>query len=200
MPDRLPPRRATTLWIAIGAFALAVPPAAAQDSGARKVGAWTVAPGQDGAGCLLSRSYRGPTGTTLILGLDTDGSQRLSVLNPDWSIRPGDRERLTFRLGAARYDRQFAVGIASAGKQGFAAEFDAAFAGKLAAAKSLAIARGTTPVEDLPLDGSGAAVRELKACVAALGDGRGASRSSDDAGRSIPRDPFARDSKPLRND
>ncbi|KQT35236.1 hypothetical protein ASG29_03755 [Sphingomonas sp. Leaf412] len=162
-------------------------PLAARDRPApRDVGGWTVAASEDAKGCFVTRTYDRPGATTLLLGLDIDGANRLSVLNENWSIAPREKLKLTFRLSRGGYVGQAAVGIVSDGKQGFVTGFEATFPSYFAASPTLAIARGDVPVERLPLDGSGAAVARLRACVAALRAMPAARR--DDR---IPKDPFA---------
>ncbi len=48
--------------------------AADKDTLPRKVGDWTLAISEDGDGCFLTRIYDRPGDTTLLLGLDRDGS------------------------------------------------------------------------------------------------------------------------------
>ncbi|WP_010544870.1 hypothetical protein [Sphingomonas elodea] len=162
-------------------------PAAAQSYAARQIGAWTVAASKDGSGCFISRSFDQPGSTTLLLGMDRDGSNHFSVLNENWSIRPQDRLKLTFRLTQGGYPNHQAIGIVADGKQGFVAAFDPKFPTSFAGSKALHIDRGRTPVARLPLDGSGAAVAELRRCVEAQ-HGPEKAQASDDG---VPRDPFA---------
>lgn len=162
-------------------------PAFAQGYAARQLGDWTVAASKDGSGCFISRSFDQPGGTTLLLGVDRDGSNHFSVLNENWSIRPQDRLKLTFRLTQGGYPNHQAIGIVADGKQGFVAAFDPKFPTSFAGSKALHIDRGTTPVARLPLDGSGAAVAELQRCVAAQ-HGPAKAVANEEG---IPRDPFA---------
>jgi len=188
MADR---RRFAGRLVAICAAGIGVPAAAASAAApypAREVGAWTVAASADGTGCFLTRDYDRAGETTLLFGIDGDGANRLSVLNANWSIRPKERVELSFRLAANRYSGQFAVGLASAGKQGFVTSFGAKFSDQLAAAQTLEIYRGKVPVERLDLAGSGAAMTELRTCVDLQ---RKAAARDKDRGDSIPRDPFA---------
>lgn len=185
----------TNIRIALVALApamLAGGGAAAQDYAAKTLGAWTVAASRDGQGCFLTRSYAGEGGTTLLLGMDRDGSNHLSVLNDNWSIKPQQRLKLNFRLTRGGYPNQAVVGLAADGKRGFVTAFEQKFPGYFAASKALHIDRGGVPVEKLDLEGSGAAVAELQRCVAAQTGPKaraaGAARASD-----IPRDPFAPD-------
>lgn len=166
---------------------LVAAPALAQDYPARQLGDWTVAPSKDGSGCFISRDFDRPGHTSVLLGLSRDGSNHFSVLNENWSIRPQDRLKLTYKLSQGGYPNHAAVGIVADGKQGFVAAFDAGFPTAFAGSKALHIERGDTPVERLPLDGSGAAVAELQRCVAAQ-HGPAKAEASDDG---IPRDPFA---------
>jgi hypothetical protein len=166
---------------------------AAQEYVMRDVGGWTIAASQDKKGCFLTKIYEGQGGTTLLLGLDGDGSNRLSVLNANWSIKPKDRHSLNFRLSNASFPRHLAVGLAADGKKGFVTSFGKQFPATFAASTFLHISRGNVPVERLALDGSGAAVAELRKCVdlyrgRSATDGRGGDRAGN-----IPIDPFAPD-------
>jgi len=165
--------------------------ASAQEYAMRDVGGWTVAASQDGKGCFLTKAYRHPGETTLLLGLDMDGTNRLSVLNANWSIKTKDRESLDFRLSNASFPKHLAVGIASDGKRGFVASFGAKFPAVFAASSFMHIFRGGIPVEKLGLGGSRAAVAELRRCV----DFHRRSRAPEGRDRAgdIPIDPFARD-------
>jgi hypothetical protein len=166
-------------------------PASARDYAPREVGDWTVAASKDGKGCFLTRDYARNGGTTLLLGLDIDGTNRLSVLNPNWSIKPKDRLKLNFRLSNSSYPAHFAVGMASDGKQGFVTSFGAKFPSLFAASKLLEISRGDVPVERMSLDGGEAALSALKKCVddqrASAAEGGNGKTPADD----IPKDPFA---------
>jgi hypothetical protein len=166
-------------------------PVSARDYASRTVGDWTVVASKDGKGCFLTRDYEGNGETTLLLGLDIDGTNRLSVLNANWSIKARDQLKLNFRLSNSSYPAHFAVGILSEGKQGFVTSFGEKFPSYFAASKALNISRGDVPVERLSLDGGDAAVAELKKCVddqqAKPAAAAGGKARSDD----IPSDPFA---------
>jgi hypothetical protein len=174
---------ATSLWASAHA--------SARNDAPHTVRGWTVATSKDGKGCFLTREYERNGGTTLLLGLDIDGTNRLVVLNANWSIKPKDQLKLNFRLSNSSYPAHFAVGMISEGKQGFVTSFGAKFPSLFAASKTLNISRGDVPVERLDLDGADAAVAALTDCVAdqqakpaAAVDGK--TRSDD-----IPSDPFA---------
>ncbi|WP_448664692.1 hypothetical protein ACG3SL_08485 [Sphingomonas sp. CJ20] len=178
--------------LALAAGLLLSAPAAAQDYPARQIGDWTIAASKDRQGCFLTKEYPGSGRTTLLLGLDIDGGNHLSVLNQNWSIKPKDRLTLNFRLSSGGYTDHFAVGIVSDGKQGFVTNFEPRFLSYFASSKALHIDRGDVAVARLALDGSGAAVAELRRCVdvqqtSAKAGPQEAERSDD-----IPRDPFAK--------
>lgn len=168
--------------------------APAQGYATRDVGQWKIAAARDGDGCFMTRIYPREGDTTLLFGLSADGSNRLTVLNANWSIKPQDRLTLDYRLSNRRLPKQTAIGLATGDKRGFVSAFDAKFPTQFAAATSLAISRGETPVERLTLEGTGAAIAELRRCVAVSKAGPAARSASDDT---IPRDPFA-ESKPKR--
>ncbi|SDF81061.1 hypothetical protein [Sphingomonas carotinifaciens] len=166
-------------------------PTHAIDYAARDVGDWTVAASKDGQGCFLTRTYDRAGDTTLLLGLDADGANHLSVLNANWSIKPKDRLKLDFRLSNGGYAKHAAIGLRSDGKQGFVTSFEAKFPAYFARSNELHIARGDVPVERLNLAGSGAAVAELRRCVAAQRLEAKAAKARKPRGDDIPEDPFA---------
>lgn len=166
--------------------------AADKDALPRKIGDWTLAVSEDGDGCFLTRIYDRPGSTTLLLGLDRDGSNHLTVLNANWSIKPKERLALDFTLTGGSYPKHFAVGLASDDQQGFVTSFEKPFPTYLARSQALNIARGDVPVERLSLAGSGAAIAALRDCVTARQAKPAKATRSDDAMDGIPRDPFAK--------
>lgn len=185
--------RPTCASVALFAGLFAGAQAFAQDYPPRDVGGWTVASSKDKQGCFLTRTYDGVGETTVLLGLETDGSNHLSVLNDNWSIKPKARMKLRFRLSNGGYADHPVVGMASGGKKGFVTHFEAKFPAYFASSKALHIYRGDVPVEQLDLAGSGAAVAELRRCVGIFSAKPTA--GADETGRSarIPKDPFASD-------
>jgi hypothetical protein len=192
--------RSTFIPIALCAGLFASAYASAEEYSMRDVGGWTVAASKDKKGCFLTRTYEGAGGTTLLLGLDIDGGNHLSVLNDNWSIKQMDQLKLNFRLSSGGYPNQLVVGMESEGKKGFVTNFETEFPSYFAASRALHIYRGDVPVEQLNLDGSGAAVAELRRCVDVYK--AKTSAGARDKGRSdrIPRDPFAPDAKPKSKD
>jgi hypothetical protein len=174
------------------AAAALIPGSASATQGyvARDLGEWTVAESRDKQGCFLTRTYAGPGGTTLLLGLDADGSNRLTILNANWSIADKEQVKLTFRLSNASFPRHLSVGIAADGKQGFVTSFGTAFPASFAASKFLNVLKGDVPVAELSLDGSGAAVADLRKC-AALQRTAANPAAGEVRGSRIPLDPFA---------
>ncbi len=166
--------------------------AADKDPLPRKIGDWTLAVSEDGDGCFLTRLYDRPGDTTLLLGLDRDGSNHLTVLNANWSIKPKERLALDFKLTSGSYPKHFAVGLASGDQQGFVTSFEKPFPTYLARSQTLNIARGDVPVERLSLAGSGAAIAALRECVTARKAPLAKATRSGDAADGIPRDPFAK--------
>lgn len=183
------------LRLALLAASFAGVPAAAQDFPARDIAGWTVAASKDEGGCFVTRTFAGDGGTTLLLGLNIDGSNHLSVLNDNWSIKSKERWKLNFRLSNGGYTDHPVVGMVSERKKGFVTNFEQQFPAYFASSKALHIYRGKVPVEQLRLDGSGAAVAELRRCVDIFK--AKAATGARDAGRSarIPKDPFAPESR-----
>ncbi|MCC2977618.1 hypothetical protein LK533_13145 [Sphingomonas sp. PL-96] len=188
----LRPESALTVAVLGAAALFASTQAVARDYTTRDVGGWTVAASRDGEGCFVTREFDRTGHTTLLLGLEVDGTNHLTVLNANWSIEPKERLELTFRLAKGSFPKHFAVGLASAGKQGFVTNFGAKFPNLFAASPSLDIFRGDVPVERLNLTGSGAAVAELRRCVEAQREKpAGKAAAEERSSGSIPLDPFA---------
>ena len=166
-------------------------PASARDYASRNVRGWTVVVSKDGKGCFLTKEYERKGGTTLFLGLDTDGTNRLTVLNANWSIKPKDKLTLNFRLSNSSYPAHFAVGMTSEGKRGFVTSFGAKFPSYFAESRFLNISLGDVPVERLDLDGGGAAVAALTDCVDDLRAKPAADVEREGDSDDIPTDPFA---------
>jgi hypothetical protein len=185
-------RSADPYWLAVPVLlvSLASGPALAQEYPSRAVGGWTVAASKDAQGCFLTRTFAGPGNTTLLLGIDVDKANHLSVLNDNWSIKPKEKWKLTFRMSKGGYPNHAVVGMASGGQNGFVTSFDDKFPGHFAASTALHIYRGDVPVEQLSLSGSGAAVAELRRCVALHATKSTGAGTKGPSGR-IPRDPFA---------
>jgi len=195
-----PAVRSTLLPLAFFVGLLTSVPAAAQDYPARDIGGWTVAASRDKGGCFVTRTYAGTGGTTVLLGLNIDGGNHLTVLNDNWSIKPRDQLKLSFRFSRVGYPEHPVVGMASGGKKGFVTDFDPRFPTLFATSKELQIDRGDVPVERLNLDGSGAAVAELRNCVGIVGAGRASGAQGAERSGLLPRDPFAPDVKPPPKD
>lgn len=190
------PRTKVRLTLGLVIFAAGISASAetsAQEYRLRQVGGWTVAASQDRKGCFLTRVYEHAGETTLLLGLDIDRSNRLSVLNSNWSIKEKSKQRLDFRLSNASFPKHLAVGIASDEKRGFVAGFGEEFPANFAASTFLHIFRGDVPVEKLDLRGSGVAVAELRRCVDLYRRKPAVAASGSDRLRDIPIDPFAPD-------
>ncbi|KQR87395.1 hypothetical protein [Sphingomonas sp. Leaf343] len=186
-----PPASRLLGTVFVGAGCLAAMPAAARDYPTRDVAGWTVAASKDGKGCFLTRKYDRAGATTLLLGIDTDGTNHLTVLNDNWSIKAKDRLKLTFRLSSGAYPGHFAVGLIADGQRGFVTSFEPQFPTYFARSAMLAIARGDTPVERLDLTGSGAAVIELRRCVEFVRVNPGPKAVDTVRPADIPEDPFA---------
>lgn len=191
-------RRRGLSVVAIVVGLISSAPTSAQDYKTRDVSGWTVSPSRDGDGCFLTRQYDGMGNTTLLLGIDADGSNHLSVLNDNWSIKPRERLKLNFRLSGGAYTKHDVVGMASGGKRGFVTSFEKKFPIYFAASLALDISRGTVPVEHLDLAGSGAAVAEVRRCVDAQRANGGPRKEKGARSGDIPRDPFASGPKPRR--
>lgn len=187
--------RSTLLTLALAAALFASGEAHAQQFPTTDVGDWTVAANRDNTGCFITKTYPRPGETTVLLGLNTDGSNHLTVLNENWSIESQERLELRFELSRGDYTDHPVVGMASGGKRGFVTSFESEFPAYFAASRALHIYRGDVPVEQLSLDGSSNAVTELRRCVAMIAAEPAATPREDERSDAIPKDPFARDAR-----
>ena len=188
-----PTVRAAFIPFAVFAGLFASANASAQIYAMQNVSGWAVAASKDKKGCFLTKTYDGAGETTLLLGVDIDGSNHLSVLNDNWSIKPKDRLNLSFRLSNGGYSDHPVVGMVSEEKKGFVTTFETKFLSYFATSKALHIYRGDVPVEQLNLEGSGAAVAELRRCVEIYKARPAAGPREKERSGLIPRDPFAPD-------
>lgn len=189
----VPTRTGTSRAIRVLACSTALLMSAAATAGSyatRDVAGWMIAASKDGHGCFVTKTFKRTGSTTVLLGLDRNGGNRLSLLNSNWSVKPKDRLALDFTLSHGAYPKHFAIGIASDDKQGFVTNFEAQFLSYFARSAFLNIARGDVPVERLDLAGSGPATVELKKCVAAQPARSGTDETAPNTG-DIPTDPFA---------
>jgi hypothetical protein len=182
-------RALQSLIIATGLFASVQ--SSAEEYRSKDVGGWVVTASKDQQGCFVTRTYAGAGETTLLLGLDVDGGNRLSVLNGNWSIREKERQSLNFRLSKVSFPKHLAIGITSDGKQGFVTNFGQQFPADFASSEFLHISRGDIPVERLALAGSGAAVAELRKCVDLHRMKPAVQARESNRSGNIPLDPFA---------
>ncbi|MEH3038197.1 MAG: hypothetical protein PGN23_17150 [Sphingomonas adhaesiva] len=183
-----------TMWsrtLVVAAALTAAATATAQDPVRDVGGGWTLSPSSDGKGCFVTRAFPPPRETVLQFGLDTDGSNRLTLLNANWSIRARERMKLDFRLSNAAFPRHDAIGIVAEGRRGFVTTFGTTFPRNLATSAFLHVRRGTVRVEELSLAGSGTAIAALRTCVERRRAAPPAVSRPGRAAGGIPLDPFA---------
>lgn len=173
------------------AVALFLPTALhAQSYQPREVGGWRIAPMEDEEGsCFISLEYEGDGSTELFLTLDPTGKTFLLIRNDNWSIKAKEELRLNFSLSMGDYSDHTVIGTEN---RGFITTFEPKFIDYFAKSTYLEIDRDGQLIDSLKLKGSGAAVLELKRCVATIKRASEAMTKERKRLEHIPSDPFAR--------
>ena len=186
------PRRSAGFLPLAVACSLAAPLGAAEYR-AREVAGWTVAETSDGTACLMGMDYEGEGSTRLILSLDPQGSNRLIVSNLNWSTKEDEELELDYALSSGTYEKHPTIGMRSDGRGGLVTGFEKPFPEYFAQSRYLHIRRDGTLVDRLSLDGSGAAMVELRRCVAGIRARAAAEAREKARWADIPADPFKTD-------
>jgi hypothetical protein len=177
----------------LAAVSAAASPLDAAEYRAREIAGWTVSETTDGAACLMGMEYEGEGATRLVMSLDPEGSNRLIVTNMNWSIKEDEELTLDYALSNGTYAKHPAVGMRGDGRGGFVTGFEKPFPDYFAQSRYLHIRRDGTLVDRLSLDGTGAAVVELRRCVAAVRARAAAEAREKARWADIPTDPFKPD-------
>ena len=175
------------------ALAAASPLAAADWS--REVAGWDV--GRSGDTCAMVMEYEGEGSTRLGLVIKDDAAKTyLAVTNFRWSTKENEAYELKFHLGKWVYTMP-SIGIAQdLIRRGFLTRAGKDFVADFAKASALTITRDETLVDDLSLEGSGAALVVLERCRRELARDLEHQRRDRERLEHIPVDPFA--SKPTK--
>jgi hypothetical protein len=169
-------------------------PLRAAEYRAREIAGWTVSETSDGTACLMGMDYEGEGATRLILSLDPKGENRLIVSNLNWSTKEDEELELEYALSNGTYEKHPTIGMRSEGRGGLVTGFEKPFPDYFAQSRYLHIRRDGTLVDRLSLDGSGAAVTELRRCVAVVRSRAAVEAREKARWADIPTDPFKADS------
>ncbi|MBT2133944.1 hypothetical protein KK137_06320 [Croceibacterium sp. LX-88] len=140
--------------------------------------------------------YEGEGSTEVVLMIkDNPASTVLMITNSNWSAKDGERYELKYYLGDWVYTLE-SLGIEQTSfRKGFGTVVNAKFLGDMAKASGLTIMRGEALIDDLSLDGSGAALAVLERCRRELAADVEQERKDRERLEHIPLDPFAETGK-----
>lgn len=157
----------------------------------REVAGWTVGSVEDeGGSCMMYMDYEGIPSTRLALIIDWDSNPSLMIKNRDWTVKKNEKYKIDYELSFGEYRDHPTLGWDDGGLY---TKFDKNFSNHFAKSNYLNIYRDGIVIDKLSLKGSGAAVAELRRCVAHI------QREADAINRErrkfdhIPSNPFAGD-------
>lgn len=145
--------------------------------------------------CAMREEFKGPGSTrlTLMRNVESPDMIFLTVDNWHWSIREdADYDGVTYAFSSGRYYERKAVGVIDSIHKGLLAAFPyAEFISEFRKAKYIDIHRKDTVVDELSLEGSGAATLAFERCWTYLRAQDAAKLREWKKLEHIPTDPFA---------
>lgn len=184
-------QRARLLTMLVGATAMASTssvPAHAKTW--QSPGGWEIIDGDDN--CAIFREYEGKGETRLLVILFADGTSAATLSNTGWSASKNETYELAWDVNGMTYTgASVGVGDSYSTRKGFAGKFGGDFVDHIAAGTSLHVYRGDIVVDQLQLDGSGAAVAIAKRCLQTVRANIAAVEREKQRFAHIPDDPFA---------
>lgn len=132
----------------------------------RSVSGWEVGPMADNDGsCYATQIYEGAGSTELFLVLNPQDGVYILIGNDNWSIKKGEAMDLDYGFSIGTYKNVQAIGTSD---RRFLSNFSIEFLDTFSRSTELNISRNETLIDSLNLKGSGAAVVELRRCVASI--------------------------------
>jgi TonB family protein len=175
----------------VAAAALLVAPAAyAREWG--EAGGWNIGESSDGESCGAVMEYEGKGETNLIFLHYVDGRIVLGATNTGWSAEKEKEYELVYVLNGKSYSggKSFGLGERYEIRKGFVTAMEPSFEADFAAGSGLQVYLGGTLVDNLSLNGTGAAVARVRQCVAHLRGIKQAAERERQRWAHIPDDPF----------
>lgn len=153
-------------------------------------GGWEIHGDDDS--CAVFREYEGKGATNLIVIMFAAGGSAASLTNTAWSSTKDELYELTWEVNGRVYSgSSFGLGEKYEARKGFGGKFGDDFIEDIARGSSLDIYRGDIVVDQLRLDGSGAAVAVAKRCLQSVRAQIAAAEREQRRFAHIPDDPFA---------
>lgn len=168
--------------------------AAAKEWG--EVSGWSIEENSDQDGCLVGMEFEGKGETMLVISKSLDDEAMITVQNRGWTATDGERYDVKLAVGEHEYTAK-AVGVGkSYGHRGIVTGFNADlswdFFNDFRTGRSLHVYIGDTLIDQLDLEGSGAATFRLNQCVAHLKSLKAAELREKNRWEHLPDDPFAK--------
>jgi hypothetical protein len=157
-------RQVTYLTAAAAAIALLAPASLVYAKSWQSPGGWEIYDDDDN--CSIFREFEGKGATHLLLILFADGGSGASLTNTAWSTAKDEKYDLTWDVNGSVYTgTAFGLGDKYASRKGFGGKFGNEFIDDVALGDSLHVYRGDVVVDQLALDGSGAAIAIARRCL-----------------------------------
>lgn len=155
-----------------------------------KTAGWDIV--QSESSCAIFEEYEGKGETNLLIVLNVDGSAGAMMTNYGWSAADDENYELSWIVNGSVYTGPaFGIGKRYETRKGFGGKFRAEFIDDIAKGSSLLVQRGDIVVDQLSLDGSGAAIAMAKRCLAVVKAEIAAAERERQRFAHIADDPFA---------
>lgn len=186
------PLRVRLINLIVGAGILLVPAAPIHARSWQSPGGWEIIDGDDN--CAVFREFDGKGATHLLVILYVDGNAAATLSNTGWSASKDETYELAWDVNGNTYaGTAVGVGERYSSRKGFAGKFGGDFVKDIAAGSSLDVYRGDIVVDQLKLDGSGAAIAVAQRCLQTVRATIAAVEREKQRFAHIPDDPFAGD-------
>lgn len=155
-------------------------------------GGWDVVEGD--TYCGIHQTFEGKGETELSLLLTAEGTAILGLTNLAWSSEDGEKYDLKYLVNGKVYGGGASTGYGAKYdvRKGFSSSFPKEFIDDFAAGKSLIIFKGSVIVDNLSLEGTGAAIATARRCLAAVRREIAAAEAEKQRFSAIADDPFAK--------
>lgn len=151
---------------------------------------WVIFEGDDYCGAQME--YEGKGATTLTVSFSVDGGVVVLLTNSGWSAVKDRPYEITWVLNGYEYSgRSLGIGEKYASQKGFGSKFGSDFIADFVKSSSLHVYRGDTLIDQLSLEGSGAATSISLKCLQSIKNRLDEQERERRRFSHIPDDPFA---------
>ena len=147
--------------------------------------------GREGDTCGISMEYEGEGATKLMIVGDGETDPIIHITNYNWTAKKDEKYTIQYHMGGYYYEIP-SIGVEFTGaRKGFATYISDKFVDDFARSPSIQLQVGDKLIDDLKLDGSGAAIAKFRACIRVRKAEIAKLKADDERLKHIPKDPFA---------